>query len=356
MPLNNSGPISLGGIVVGQSIQLELGGNGTTQIDMNNSSVRSLASIPAGQISLSNFYGKSNISFGILSPSWYLGAGLPMEKVEYSTNTYSNSGITQNTINYESMRLTNSTTGLIIGGQDQSFVSKVNLVNGIYFSTLTKFSAAVMAAARGFASSSRYNDTGFILGGTTPSTFYLNYVKFNLITLTNSTGSNIFPYNSGNTGAVEGITNTYIPSVEFSINNSAFAKFNKSTEVLTLNIIQTGNLPLSVGVTSPVNGYFFSSVVTTPVGRKLIKSTETISAFSQFNPMTGYGYASWNPYVQSDLRAYTKGGYNTTNAVLYNLGFYMIFATETWVTGLSVIAQSGQPGVIGLDPYFIPTV
>lgn len=60
MPLNSTGAISLGGTTSGQSIAVELGGSGTAQISLNDSSVRTLGGVASGAISLSNFYGKAN--------------------------------------------------------------------------------------------------------------------------------------------------------------------------------------------------------------------------------------------------------------------------------------------------------
>ena len=61
MGLNSSGPISLAGTTTGQSIEVELGGNGTTAISLNDASVRTLAGVPSGAITMpTNFWGKSN--------------------------------------------------------------------------------------------------------------------------------------------------------------------------------------------------------------------------------------------------------------------------------------------------------
>jgi hypothetical protein len=61
MVMNSSGPISLAGTTAGVSIQIENGGNGTTQISLNDAAVRSLAGVPSGAIVMpTNFYGKSN--------------------------------------------------------------------------------------------------------------------------------------------------------------------------------------------------------------------------------------------------------------------------------------------------------
>lgn len=63
MTLNASGPISLGGSTVGQSINLELGNSATALASINSTQFRTLAGVPSGQISLSNFYGKSSNSY-----------------------------------------------------------------------------------------------------------------------------------------------------------------------------------------------------------------------------------------------------------------------------------------------------
>jgi len=60
MTLNASGPLSLGGATVGQSINLELGQSATATASINATNFRTLAGVASGQISISNFYGKSN--------------------------------------------------------------------------------------------------------------------------------------------------------------------------------------------------------------------------------------------------------------------------------------------------------
>jgi hypothetical protein len=60
MALNNSGPLSFGGATAGQSINLELGVSATAEASINSSAFRTLAGVSSGQISVNNFYGKSN--------------------------------------------------------------------------------------------------------------------------------------------------------------------------------------------------------------------------------------------------------------------------------------------------------
>jgi len=66
MTLNSSGPISLAGTTAGVSIEVELGGGGTTQISLNDTNVRTLAGVASGAITMpTNFYGKSNATYFI---------------------------------------------------------------------------------------------------------------------------------------------------------------------------------------------------------------------------------------------------------------------------------------------------
>jgi hypothetical protein len=59
MPLNPTGPISLGGSTVGESIAIQLGLGPTGTISLNDTVVRTLAEVPTGTIVMpDNFYGK----------------------------------------------------------------------------------------------------------------------------------------------------------------------------------------------------------------------------------------------------------------------------------------------------------
>jgi len=61
MALNTSGPISIGGATVGQSVNLELKLAATATSSLGDAAFRGLAKVPSGAISLNNFYGKSSI-------------------------------------------------------------------------------------------------------------------------------------------------------------------------------------------------------------------------------------------------------------------------------------------------------
>lgn len=87
MALNNSGPLSFGGSTVGQSINLELGVSATALASINSTAFRTLAGVASGQISVSNFYGKSN------GPKQWLVAIHNNQSSAYPTrNLYDSSG------------------------------------------------------------------------------------------------------------------------------------------------------------------------------------------------------------------------------------------------------------------------
>lgn len=67
MPLNASGAISIGGSTTGQSVNLELNLAATYTSSLNDAAFRTLAAVPSGAISLSNFHGKSNLELSYVT-------------------------------------------------------------------------------------------------------------------------------------------------------------------------------------------------------------------------------------------------------------------------------------------------
>jgi hypothetical protein len=83
MPLNSSGPLSLGGATLGESVNLELSKSATAIVSLNDTDLRTLFGVGSGQISLSQGYGKS--SWTNAATRGYWGGGFtPFE----ATNTY----------------------------------------------------------------------------------------------------------------------------------------------------------------------------------------------------------------------------------------------------------------------------
>jgi len=61
MTLESSGTMSIGGSTSGRSINLELGRSATATSNLNESDLRTLAEVSSGAISISDFYGKSDL-------------------------------------------------------------------------------------------------------------------------------------------------------------------------------------------------------------------------------------------------------------------------------------------------------
>ena len=90
MALNPTGIMSIGGPVTGSSINLELGLSATANSNMNQANFRTLAGIPSGVITLSNFYGKSN---GTQKAIFGYGFSQPPTVGRTLTNLVTNVGI-----------------------------------------------------------------------------------------------------------------------------------------------------------------------------------------------------------------------------------------------------------------------
>ena len=119
MTLPASGPISL------NNVNVELGLAGTTSINMNQASVRTLFGVPSGAISMSNGYGKSN-QFSFTISANQTNANLASLGTAAGWNGTSKLIATVNSGVYISSNTT-GTPALTVNG---SFPSGVELING----------------------------------------------------------------------------------------------------------------------------------------------------------------------------------------------------------------------------------
>jgi hypothetical protein len=122
MTMNSSGPISLGGPIEGESISIQNGGDGTTQISLDDAAVRTLAGVPSGQIVMpDDFWGKGaplppillanlNLRTYALSQGW---DGVSAYTATFNSRTYVYSTSTGN-------------AGLIIDGSWPNGVTVIN--------------------------------------------------------------------------------------------------------------------------------------------------------------------------------------------------------------------------------------
>ena len=87
MPLNLTGPISLGGPTTGQSINLELSQGASAQVSLNDTNVRTLAGVASGAIVMpTDFYGKGGATVNF-NDAVVTAAGVPSQSAGYRINT-----------------------------------------------------------------------------------------------------------------------------------------------------------------------------------------------------------------------------------------------------------------------------
>jgi hypothetical protein len=148
MGLNSSGPISLAGTTAGVSIEIENGGNGTTQISLNDTAVRSLAGVPSGAITMpTDFYGKSN-AFSLNITSDQVNASLRSLAISAGWNQTTNLVATISSGVYVYSNST-GTPGLTVSG---SFPGGVSLINNGYITGMGGDGSAGANATGGNAS------------------------------------------------------------------------------------------------------------------------------------------------------------------------------------------------------------
>ena len=129
MTLNASGPISLAGTTPGQSIELELGGNGTATISLLDTSVRTLAGVPSGPITMpTNFYGKASGPFPVPITSNQLNANLRTLALAAGWDGISAATVTINAGVY----IWSNNTGIPALTIDGSWPGGVTLINNGY--------------------------------------------------------------------------------------------------------------------------------------------------------------------------------------------------------------------------------
>jgi hypothetical protein len=158
MALNLTGPISIAGTTAGVSIQIELAGNGTTQMSLNDATVRTLAGVASGAIVMpTNFYGKSN---GPAATGLFYGgtaAGVPTNQAVRinSCGALVGSVTAVGTARYAMGGAKVGANGLFYGGWASG--SRSNLVTRINV-------CGALVGAQTTAATSRYNIAGATVG------------------------------------------------------------------------------------------------------------------------------------------------------------------------------------------------
>lgn len=198
MPLNNSGTISIGGSVSGQSINLQLGRNANSNSSLNETPLRTLAGKPSGQISLSDFYGKpagKNVAMffgGFISDGGIIGFGATNTVTRINTDgtligSETNAGT--NRISGKSGAGINS-TGLFYSGLDSNAFPVPTLLTRINSSgALMGNETNVGAGMDSLHGASAHESTAMFIGNRSPQIYQVDNV--NKLLRINESGSQI---------------------------------------------------------------------------------------------------------------------------------------------------------------------
>ena len=175
MTMNSTGPLSMGGSTVGESINLELGQAATATISLNDTNVRTLLQVPSGAISMNAAYGKSNrptasttfttnttsTSVNVASLSGYVAGSTDITiTVNAGVYVYSTS-----TANY-ALTITGGTTGDTITVVNNGFIMGMGGAGSNYGAQLgSPGGPAIDISGIGTASITINNQNGYIGGG-----------------------------------------------------------------------------------------------------------------------------------------------------------------------------------------------
>ncbi len=319
MTLNASGPISLGGATVGQSINLELGQSATAQASINATNFRTLAGVASGTIALSNFYGKSN------STSWvlYLGQGQSSRSTSSAIGTVywdyrwcagRNSGTVA--IGVNSRVAANVTFGIkwissagVVSGsvfngnannaaQDPAAVGKTFSVTTDKFVVLgnnTAYINAVNANGTSYLRGSEFQ--GYTtLGG---NTSYPN-TTFGNITCTDSSGNFYYVSGTYNKGSARLAVAKYTSSVNFSA--SLIGPNHSSTDYINSVYPRSDGTIVAFGA---------SGSNSTNQGRAIFYNSAITSVSATYNI---YNYTGMSQF-------YTTSAFDNVNNIAYMRGY-----------------------------------
>jgi hypothetical protein len=157
MTLAASGAMSLAGTETDRSIQVELGGDGFTQISMNDTAVRDLAGVATGPINMTtDFYGKSAAA-GVLSARYIRLTGF--------TRSVNNGPFISQFALYTDANLTN-----LIIGQDANDIPTIPELSASY-------AAGAFTANRAGSASIT---SGWYLGTRTPAEISTDWIQYDM--------------------------------------------------------------------------------------------------------------------------------------------------------------------------------
>jgi hypothetical protein len=322
MPLNASGPLSLGGSTVGQSVNLELGKSATALISMNDTDLRTLFGVASGQISMSQGYGKSSFSSNATRGFFAGGSNSPlagfrntMSKLTFSNEAWSSIGAVLAVARSGLTGVNSTTRGYYGGGPLNS-----NEIDGIQFSNETAINPAATLAqgrtpegtqstTRGYFVGGSYNTT---IPGPSTQTNEIDGIQFSDETAINPAATlvqariNHATVNSSTRGYFGG--GTLFPAPGYLENEIDGFIFSSETSINPAATLVQGRTGLS-GVSSTTRGYFGGGEPSGPVRITTEIDGIEFSSETSINPAAALAQARHGLVgVSSSTRGYFLGG------------------------------------------------
>lgn len=295
MTLNASGPLSLGGATTGQSINLELGQAATATASINATNFRTLAGVASGQISISNFYGKSN------TIGWFASFG-------------------QSTLQTEIFGIGMSSSQVYLRLQDLSIVVQLSTAGAITFQRQGYVTGGTYRYSISVDSSSNYY---VIAENTTRQPQVTKYNSSNTLQWSSSWQEDSFNQTRfGVKPAIDSSGNVYV-AVQGVLTGCcfeyypAYRKINSSGTITAGIAFNTGRpqdagLPVAVGVDSSGNVYGVAQGIYLPAGKTTTFITKSNSSLGFISKVAYYN-------AVDSMRSDT-GVFDTANNVGYTAG------------------------------------
>lgn len=373
MPIPPSGPITM------SMINVELARPATQVINLNEAAVRALAEVPAGAISLSNFYGKSSV----VNKGFFLGGGTinPLGAVDYFSSSRSIAWSTETISAISSLPATRSGSAvmrdtsdliLISGFPRPSVPTTTALTNTLRFNfssetyALTSIgsgtanapqNAAVCSPTNGYVAGLGGNFPG---GGVIPGAIITRY-NFSTNTLA-GLGSQNVPFTTQQTiFSRGGITN---PAATFGFFAGGFTPMPGPAQV-PIRRTQMNKFPFSTEVSSFIGDYAaptranWSRATTTNIAHFVNGDNPgTVSGSVTLNFATNAQGTGATPgprfgmgCAQSNTFAYFKGGQVPTPLGRNVLNYMKLtFSSNTYSIGASFPGSEGAIGSMSGQP------